>query len=437
MTNIEIKYLEKCKSLIEKKLDWPPNSEWKHRDYETLSELIFEKTNTMISVSTLKRIWKKSGENTPHPGTLNSFALFLGYKHWHDFKSSNKESGNSDIQSAEGSDTYSDPVSENFISKSVLRLALILVPVLVITVLLIFQGISDETDSINFDYVTFSSKKVVTSGVPNSVIFDYDISSIKNQDISIQQTWDTRHRVDITPEKKNHTSVYYYPGFHTARLLSGDKIIKQQSLHITTSGWMPLARYTLNDLIPVYLPDAKIINNGRMYVSPKQLSTNNSDTRGIPNYVSYYNVRDFGNIDGDNFKLETSLKNDLKEGGTTGQYAQIIIMGENNRDLVPLSIPGVVSNLSLRFSENGISGKDNDLSVFGCDMSVWNDVSIDVNNKKVTIMFNGENIYNLEYENPIGRIIGLHFLFTGCGAVDFVKLLDQENNLIYSDEFDR
>ena len=49
-----------------------------------------------------------------------------------------------------------------------------------------------------------------------------------------------------------YASVYYKPGFYQAKLLVGNKIVKQHPLIIPTAGWVGL----LNRLpVPVYLAD--------------------------------------------------------------------------------------------------------------------------------------------------------------------------------------
>ena len=55
---MEKNFIATCKTLIEGKLNWQDSENWKQRDYEYLSEIIFEKTEILLSVSTLKRIWK-------------------------------------------------------------------------------------------------------------------------------------------------------------------------------------------------------------------------------------------------------------------------------------------------------------------------------------------------------------------------------------------
>lgn len=75
-------FLDECKKRVEEKLNWADSSEWKQRDFQNLSELIFESTGVLLSLSTLKRLWKNNTDSIPHPGTLNALAQFLGYKNW-------------------------------------------------------------------------------------------------------------------------------------------------------------------------------------------------------------------------------------------------------------------------------------------------------------------------------------------------------------------
>ena len=59
MNNSEKFYLNACKKRIEEDLGFQNSKEWKQRDYDYLSKTIFNKTNVLLSVSTLKRIWKE------------------------------------------------------------------------------------------------------------------------------------------------------------------------------------------------------------------------------------------------------------------------------------------------------------------------------------------------------------------------------------------
>src|SRR5580693_606006 len=78
---------EKCKDLIEAKLGWGGSEAWSNRDFDTLSDKIFEVTGVTLSQTTLKRIWGKvKYDSAPTVTTLDTLARFLGFEHWRDFR---------------------------------------------------------------------------------------------------------------------------------------------------------------------------------------------------------------------------------------------------------------------------------------------------------------------------------------------------------------
>ncbi len=424
-------YIARCKVLIEEKLNWPGSQEWKQRDYENLSELIFSKTQILLSLSTLKRVWKNGYDSLPHPSTLNALAMFLGYVNWMDFKRDQFNFINQER------DKTGEPLSSSQKKQSLKRSRTRAAALLgLITVVLLFYAFFDQlTSQHNYEDVVFNSKKAITNGLPNSVIFDYDISSIKSDSVFIQQSWNEKQRAVISKKNRHHTSIYYYPGFHKAKLIVDNTIIRQKNIHITTDGWLGIVRHSLDDPIPVYLPRDKIFDKTRLYASPEILQANNVQVSRGEFFVSFFYVHDFGNIDGDNFVLESQVKNDLSDGGLTCQYADVIIMCENGRMVIPLSMAGCVSNNSLKFIDVYRDGKENDLSKFGCDMSVWNNLRCEVRNREVNLSLNGKKIYTLSYQEPAGRVIGLHYIFYGAGSVNKVILYDQDKNIVFSDDF--
>ncbi len=442
--NPEIFYLNICKDKIEKKLNWPGSLSWKQRDYNALSELIFEDTKILISLSTLKRIWKEDYSGTPHPGTLNAMAHFLGYKNWQDFKSNytkNTVSGSLSAKDAvpasagKTSETVKNPGKKTVFSN---YRGLMIALICIAAVSILFSGFIGKLRSPEeYKSVTFTSKKVVTRGIPNTVVFNYNISEVNSDNVFIQQSWDTRRKAKITKDKIFHTSVYYYPGFHKAKLIVDGKIIRQHNINVTTDGWSTIARKDLSDLIPVYVPGENISDNGIMYVSPEKLIESKINVNNNDFYVSFYNVMDFGNVYGENFSVEAELKNNLSEGGLTGQYSHLIVMCERGRMIIPLTIPGLIGNIRVQFIELGVSGKENDLSDFGCDLSKWNKVNCIVKDKNVNIILNGKDIFNSSFNNSAGKIIGLNFLFYGCGSVNYIKLYDAANKIAFEDDFKR
>ena len=72
--------LEHCKRLIGTSLGWGDAASWTNEDFDTLSDLIFDKTSVRLSVSTLKRIWGKVRyDSSPTTATLNALARYAGF----------------------------------------------------------------------------------------------------------------------------------------------------------------------------------------------------------------------------------------------------------------------------------------------------------------------------------------------------------------------
>lgn len=73
------KLRELIEGVIERKMKTP-------KDFEYLSECIFEKFHEKISPTTLKRLWGYLPESTtPRKSTLDILSMFVGYDNWKDF----------------------------------------------------------------------------------------------------------------------------------------------------------------------------------------------------------------------------------------------------------------------------------------------------------------------------------------------------------------
>src|SRR5207247_1852456 len=127
------------------------------RDFEYLSDLIFEKTGSRISISTLKRIWKDENNRLPQVYTLNVLAGFAGFESWSVFKQQHSDQSAIVEVKKEG-------VKQRFeISKK--SIYLLFIPPLLICLLLIFY-FKPARKNFNENQIIFKSRKNVASGVP-------------------------------------------------------------------------------------------------------------------------------------------------------------------------------------------------------------------------------------------------------------------------------
>jgi hypothetical protein len=287
--------------------------------------------------------------------------------------------------------------------------------------------------------VLFTADKTVTSGVPNTMMFHYDLSGVQADSFFIQQSWNPRDKVPIDPKKNYYSTIYYTPGFHWARIMANDSILKFVKVHIKSDGWLPLVKYDRRDKKSMYLDATSIKANGVMRATDETLHKANIDiTKDF--YLRYYNIRDFDGIDSDNFDLETRFKCDkLALDGRSGTVAcpsmEIMIITEENIFFIPLTTKGCVSELELLIGEVFQGGKDNDLSALGTNVYEWQVFQIKNQNKKTTLLLNGVPVHELAYKKDFGKIKGIIYTFTGRGSVDFIRLKNLQGAPVYEDDF--
>ena len=423
---------ERCKRLIEEKLEWGSSENWTNQDFDLLSDKIFEGTGITLSQTTLKRIWGKvKYDSAPTVTTLNTLARFLDFENWRDFRQ--KQTLRTDIIAVDDQ----MPVTEVSATKEKSRRS-ILFPVLATGLSLLsllswnfFSAKSITNRKTPPGSFQFNSRKMILKGVPNSVVFDYDATSSPEDSIYIQQSWDNRLRARVPKEQHLHTAIYYYPGFFQARLLAGDKIIKEHDLFIQTDGWLPLIE---QDPVPVYFKKEDAIDSGRLTLSLKKIKDHIFSQPSLP-YVYYANVRDFGDLKSDDFILETAVRNDFKEGSGVCQKSEIRLLTEGSMVSIPLSAKGCISDNNLFCLGHYIKGNENDLSGFGVDFSHFVKVRLEVRNGKAMFFVNDKMVYVVDGIARGTKLKGIVFRFQGSGSVDWIKLSKADGTRVYDEEF--
>lgn len=410
MNNPHSVYIVRCLELIEQKLQWGTSREWKQRDFEQLSDLIFEKTGTRLSLSTLKRIWSGTFSNAPQPATLNALVIFLGFESWNHFRASFRN---------EERKVTNDKVNRSWSRKKIITLGI--APLLAIAGVVIIYSLSfmrgDNLDE-NGDIVPFTYK-VLSSGVPNTVVFTFNIDSIKASRFYFQQTWNDKTRVSIPVSSKNYTSIYYYPGYHTAKLFAGNKKIAEEKVLIKTNGWEAMAYAGTTLSIPVYLNDS--INDGLLYFPVADIEKKKEGITKGDYCVRFYNIAAFDSISADDFELTARIRNSIEHGGLTCQDVRFFIFGEHKMMIIPFCSPGCVGNLNLSVSDTYIAGQNNDLSAMGINLTEWQNITLTSYRNLFNVKTNATS-YKTTYKKSMGKLMGIMIEFNGSGALDSVEL---------------
>ncbi len=427
--------IRQVKKMFEEKTGWGNSDTWTNQDFLQLSEMIRDQTGVTLSHVTLKRVWGKvKYDSLPNTHTLNTLAQFLGYDTWRDFAAKNHpatppEPADPGLQQpAEQPETPGNTVAPTpppnhnrknkgkFTPQAVIQL-----------VLHLLHGQQPPPQPMDY---AFSSRKVVTSGLPNSVIFDYDASRSPDDSVVIQQSWDTTRRVKVPKNGHQYTSVYYYPDFYHATLQVHDRVVKTHNLLIKSNGWLPLIE---ESPVPVYFTPAEAIHEGKMSISPDQIRQKNIPLQPSPPTVLFSNVQDFGEIYSDHFVFETALKNDYSEGSAICQLTRIYILCEGTAIWIPLCAKGCVSRIDMFFTYFYTSGKREDLSAFGVDFNNYVKLRIESDSGRAKILLNDRLVYTVPRHIIRSKIIGFDFSFQGTGSVDYVSLSNGKVN--YRDDF--
>jgi|GEM_PF-82801 len=469
--------IRQVKKMFEEKTGWGNSDTWTNQDFLQLSELIRDETGITISHVTLKRVWGKVRyESLPNTHTLNTLAQFLGYDNWRDLAAKhppaqhppaqphvaqphpeftqnpsqgqglstdstqyppeaalNSPNDKSDpgVHPDQAPDPQSHPAQPARSRQGQFRRIWLGAPILILILALLFFLHGQQPPPQSQDYA-FSSKKVVTAGLPNSVIFDYDAGRSPDDSVIIQQSWDSTRRVKVPKAGHQYTSIYYYPDYYHATLQVHDRVVRAHNLLIQSNGWLPLIE---QDPVPVYFKKEEAIHDGKISLSLDQIREKNIPMQPSPPTVMFTNVRDFGEIYSDHFTFETAVRNDYSEGSAACQMTRIYLLCEGTAIWVPLCAKGCVSNMDLYFTYFYTSGKREDLSNFGVNFNQFVKLRIESDSGHARIFVDNQLAYTVPRHIRHSKIIGFDFRFQGTGSVDYVYLTN--GKITYRDDFNQ
>ncbi len=406
-------YIALCKKQIEERFSFGNGHGYSQRDLEILSQYIEEKTGVNISLSTLKRLWKNDFKQSPQLATLNALVEILDYKDWQHFKLENRKNKRK----------FKPLFAGVFISLAFLIIAF-----------LIFSGFGETKRKIRINGpVEFTTEKTVTSGIPNTVIFKYDVSNVEADSFYIQQSWNDNHRFAIDSEKNAFTNIYYESGFHRARLIANDSMIAMRPIHILSDGWDPHIYYSEEDLIPIDFKNENFISNGRLHLDKTLLKKRGVDlSRTFLSRIT--NSREF-NVPSDNFSFTTRIKSDSVFTSLC-PWMTVIIVTDVHIFSVGMQKKGCERYAWYKMGEITRGGGDNDLSALGGDVYDWQDIKVSVRDKNAAIYINDELAFTEKFKEDFGDIVALLYIFEGTGSIDYVRLDDPEGEVVFEDEFE-
>lgn len=417
--------LARCLSLVAEKSGLGDWKNWTKRDFEQLSLLIGQKTRIILSVSTLIRLYKGTSGRNPQKITLDALARFVGFDNWHAYS------------------TCADITHSGVFAGQMARVPKKWFPIVLyvagspIIILAIVFGIwvLMSNRPINPADVKFRVVNREITGIPATIQVEYDLGKYKPDKLWLQLYWNPEESVNLNPDLNRTSAIYCYPGVHVCKLIADSKVIGEQKVYIKTPDWTALMRHKGLQLVPLYIRNAEIINQGVMQVTESMVNTQNL----APNseiLTSYYFVNDLGPIYSNDYTISGRISNPPTTLGTQPcSFCTVIIMGENGKHFFSIGDLGCSAYFRLSFSGADIMTTYPELTAFEYVSGGWVPFRSVVKGNTVTIYSGESKIYSSDQVADIGKIKGIHFNFSGLGAIDEVKLVNSKGYVAMDEDF--
>lgn len=390
------------------------------RDFDHIGDEIEKRSGILISGTTIKRLAYGEFSRLPQIATLNAIANYFDHKTWQDYRSAA-------IQPAPIAEAPNKPDKQ----KHILKYIYIVGGIVLLAGIYFF--VSPKRTVTHIEKASFTFHKNTSNEIPNTVVFNYNIDEVQADSFFIQQSWDKNRRIRVYKKNYTLTDIYYEPGFHLAKLIANDSVIKIIEVSIPTDGWCFYAIDNIANYTPEYIKTAGFIKNGALGLTVPQLLENKIDIKKdkLYHYVYFPERMD---VPGDNFKLTTRVR--MKEvRNNTCPYITLEVFCQRYYMIMKSTTGGCAHQAGLQFGEHGIRGKDADLAPVTFDVSQWTDVEITVKNKLATIYINGKQVFSTQYRNDTKNIAGLAFISNGLCEVDHVAITGLDGKVMYKSEF--
>jgi hypothetical protein len=91
--------------------------------------------------------------------------------------------------------------------------------------------------------------------------------------------------------------------------------------------------------------------------------------------------------------------------------------------------------LKAEFGDVYLAGEFDNLNTFRQDINYWRVLKIVTGKRRVGVYLDDVQIYSVRYNDPLDDVKGISISFVGSGAVDYVKLFNAQEELVYFDDF--
>jgi hypothetical protein len=414
-------FIEHCRKSLQEKVKWGDYAKWSHYNYVRLQENVFASTGVNIGNLTLKRFFGKYHQDVihhnPQIATKNALAKYLGYTDWEDFKL--KEYNNVMLlKSTISRKGILHKIGSFF--KSIIIIGLIVA----IIIIALFYRMSNS--NVQKEKITISTQTPIANA--GTIKFNYSIpSSYKNQVYFNHKNNETK--IPLDKNKNTFTQNFNLPNHYNIRLITDkDEVLDSIYVLICSPKWFRYIVYVEKN--PILLP-FQVVNST---ITTDISEIGKDSTTNFQSKIQCFNLF---NIDGNNFTIETRIKNNYDQKNLIYcNYASIKVYTFNNTIKLNLTEPSCYNRSYFIVSEKNMSGDFANNEHLGMELKQWRTIKIVVKNNEGQLYIDGKFAYKVPYKEKIGNILGLQYQFSRSGSIDYVRIYNENDSLCYNEEFD-
>jgi len=397
---------------IERKIDFENSEVWTHRNYQKLSDLIFDKTGENLSTTTLKRIWGKvKAQTSISITTLNILCQFVGYKDWTEYSES--------IQ-------ISEPVLEKKEIKtskkheSQIPLISILTVIFFLTIGLLVYIVLVDTQKNNDNLLVF--EKSIKNSEPFVVEFYYDIDYQRNKVSNFITYGDgTLDNIELDKHKTKH--IYNFPGVYYAKIYIAKELKKTIPVLYPTSDWYSF--YSKN-----FENETKLKQN-KMSINKNNINELGKISGDSSLYCTLINFKKY-RIEPDSSFVEFCFRN--KKSNSFSNIS-LFLIGDSSRLIIHLRDKKSKREAFLKFGKKHIYTNPIDYPEFYIDFKEFDTLKMNIRNKNIDIKTPKNEYRSFYADKKLGQLLGVQISFYGYFEVDFLRIKELNNRNSFDVDF--
>jgi len=447
-------FLMLYKGELEKKQAWGKVESWRYSQFVSLSEKLHDVTGIMVSHTTLIRIFQKlEFKRSPQKATLNALAKYIGYTSWNNFCYENidrlpykPEKENTPPQNAESRESakQASPIIKHSQSR---KAQYIQWGIATITTLLIamvgwhLAGSMKTAEEVYFDC------KKTTGTYPYRFTFLYKIPSegysihFRSQSFSpyMPDTLEPKKALHLDPKDTITYSQTLMPDHYWAELVKDGKTVKRIPIKVRTDGWIgivaPYAKMRGKRIKYEAVPCNTQKNEEGFLALPQQLRQKIQSEMLDKGYeVNFFKVDESG-IDTNELRFTAKFKVSHVETKKDCRYIRTTLLTNRGIIEVPLSDEGCPNHNKVWFGDFHASYRKQDLSKYQIPNLGYETLKIQTHDGKGEVYLNGKLLESVDYETPLGELIGLRFKFEGWAEIDGIEISTQQGKIVYQSDF--